>query len=221
MMRTWTTLAVLCLLSFAPMGYSQDASAPLYLFTQGNGSISPSQSGQMLEVGQTYIITATPGPGYEFKSWQPVNVFIFVQTNFDSGGNPILPPVETIVPSAVPTNIYGADLDFTLQDVTVLSADGSNPSITLTSGWQADFVPLPQPADITGLSVNGPALTIAATNGAVSGPFTLVQSASLLLPPGQWTPVLTNHFDLNGNVNLTTNVINPGAPAEFYLIEQP
>lgn len=31
------------------------------------------------------------------------NVFTFVQTNFDSGGNPVLPPVTTPVPSVVPT----------------------------------------------------------------------------------------------------------------------
>ena len=76
-------------------------------------------------------------------------------------------------------------------------------------------------ATITSIAMNGPALTITATNGATNGPFTLVESTNLFLSAGQWTPVLTNNFDLNGNLNLTTNVINPDNPSEFYQIEQP
>jgi hypothetical protein len=115
-------LIVLCL---AQRVYSQGTLAPLYVFTTGDGFVTPYQSGQMLEVGQTYTITATPAAGYEFSSWQPVNVFIFIQTNFN-GGNPVLPPVESIDESLIPTNIYGADLEFTMQGM-MLSQEGANP----------------------------------------------------------------------------------------------
>jgi hypothetical protein len=135
-------LMVLCL---AQRGYSQGTLAPLYVFTTGDGSVTPYQSGQMLEVGQTYTIMATPAAGYEFSSWQPVNVFIFIQTNFN-GGNPVLPPVESIDESLIPTNIYGADLEFTMQGM-MLSQEGANPVISETSGWQANFVPVPEPAE--------------------------------------------------------------------------
>jgi hemolysin activation/secretion protein len=44
--------------------------------------------------------------GFDFKFFQTINyktnLFTFVQTNFDSGGNPVLPPVTTPVPSPVP-----------------------------------------------------------------------------------------------------------------------
>src|ERR1700677_1244561 len=98
---------ILVIVYLAQSGFSQDTLAPLYLFTNGDGTISPYQSGQMLDVGQTYDLTATAANGYEFNSWQPVNVFIFTQTSYDSNGDPILPPTVSIVTSVVPTNISG------------------------------------------------------------------------------------------------------------------
>lgn len=136
----------LALTCFAPPVYSQGTLAPLYLYTSGDGSITPYQSGQMLEAGQTYEITAIPDAGYQFSSWQPVNIFIITQTNY-AGGNPIIPPVQSIIPSVVPTNIFGADLEFALQSVLDVTADGLNPNIVEASGWQADFVPIPEPAE--------------------------------------------------------------------------
>lgn len=141
--RIWFVLAMVC---FAHMGYSQGTLAPLYVYTNGDGSISPYQSGQMLEVGQTYDLTATPDPGYQFSSWEPVDVFIFTQTNYNNG-EPVLPPTVSIVPSVVPTNIYGADLEFTMQDVIDITSPGENPEIVQAFGWQANFVPVPEPAE--------------------------------------------------------------------------
>jgi hypothetical protein len=34
----------------------------------------------------------------------------------------------------------------------------------------------------------------------------------------QWAPVFTNSFDGNGNINLSTNVVNPSSPHEFYIL---
>jgi hypothetical protein len=79
----------------------------------------------------------------------------------------------------------------------------------------------PVPVRITGIAVNGNSLTIASTNGVPHGAFTLMESTNLLLPVSQWRPVLTNIFNASGDLNLTTNIIHPGAPDEFYLIEQP
>jgi hypothetical protein len=141
-------LAIVC---FAQPGYSQGTLGtltPLYIFTNGDGSITPYQSGQMLGVGLIYDMTATPDAGYQFSSWEPVNIFITTQTNYDAEGDPILPPLQFIDPSVVPTNIYGADLEFTMQDVMEVSPAGSNPNIIEAFGWQANFVPVPEPADV-------------------------------------------------------------------------
>jgi len=76
---------------------------------------------------------------------------------------------------------------------------------------------VPQPV-ITSISVSGTTLTIMATNGLAGGQFILLGSTNLLLPVNQWTPILTNNFNGSGNLSLSTNVINPGVPAEFYLL---
>jgi hypothetical protein len=114
----------------------------------------------MLEVGQKYDITATPADGYEFSSWQPVNVFISIQTNYFAG-NPVLPPTESIVPDALPTNIYGADLEFTMQDVTMITGEGQNPSISEVLGWQVNFVSVPEPTEAAIVGCGFAALTVA------------------------------------------------------------
>jgi autotransporter-associated beta strand protein len=92
-----------------------------------------------------------------------------------------------------------------------------NGSITLTNGG----TPPPSPAKFTSISVNGVALTITATNGASNGTYRLLQSTNLLIPVNLWTPVLTNSFDVSGNLNLTTNVVNPARPQMYYLLLMP
>ena len=136
---------VLMVAGLASRAHSQGNLAPLYVFTNGDGSITPYQSGQMLEAGQTYDLTATPDAGYQFVSWEPVDVFIITTTNY-LNGEPIF-PIVSIDPLVVATNVYGADLEFTMQDVTDITAEGENPNIVQAFGWQANFEPLPEPTD--------------------------------------------------------------------------
>jgi hypothetical protein len=115
--------------------------APLYLYTNGQGQVGPVYDGQMLQVGRVYRAKAVPDFGYKFASWQPVNIFIITQTNFDAQGEPILPPVQSVTTAVVPTFIYRPDLKFTMRDAIWITADGNNPSIVEAFGWQANFVP--------------------------------------------------------------------------------
>jgi Tfp pilus assembly protein PilX len=71
---------------------------------------------------------------------------------------------------------------------------------------------------ITSIAVAGPTLTMTATNGPANGGFTLLGSADLKVPLAQWTPVLTNSFDGNGAMNLSTNVVGPSQPYQFYIL---
>lgn len=45
------------------------ASDRLTLITSGNGTVSPNYGNAVLQVGQSYTITATPGTGYLFSNW--------------------------------------------------------------------------------------------------------------------------------------------------------
>ena len=73
---------------------------------------------------------------------------------------------------------------------------------------------------ITGFSLSGTTLNLTATNGAASGQYVLLQSTNLALPLANWTPVLTNNFDGSGNLNLSTNIVNPANPQTFYILSQ-
>jgi hypothetical protein len=73
---------------------------------------------------------------------------------------------------------------------------------------------------ITDISVSGTTLTLSATNGADHGQFVLLGTTNLTKPVSQWTPILTNNFDGGGNLNLSTNILSPAVPQEFYLLSQ-
>jgi len=42
----------------------------------------------------------------------------------------------------------------------------------------------------------------------------------MVAPPSDWTPVLTNQFDANGNFNFT-NGMNTNIPQGYYIIQVP
>ncbi|HUR47114.1 MAG TPA: Ig-like domain-containing protein [Candidatus Saccharimonadales bacterium] len=44
-------------------------SAPVTVNVSGKGTLNPNYSGQRLELGRGYTITATPGPGFVFTNW--------------------------------------------------------------------------------------------------------------------------------------------------------
>jgi hypothetical protein len=94
------------------------------------------------------------------------------------------------------------------------ASTGATPSPQINLFQVRDITPV-----ITGIAVSGPMLTITATNGPANGDFVLLQSATVALPLTQWTPVLTNSFDGNGNLTLSTNVINPSNPRAFYILQ--
>jgi len=96
-------------------------------------------------------------------------------------------------------------------------SSGSNPDPQINLLQVRDLTSASAPI-ITSIAVSGPTLTITATNGLANGAFVLLQSDSVTLPRTQWTAVFTNSFDGNGRVNLSTNVVNPANPREFYIL---
>ena len=143
---TMFTLATVC---FVHRSYAQGVLyAPLMLFTSGAGGISPFQDGQSLEVGQDYDMEAISDDGFVFSSWQPVNVFSFSQVAYNAID---LSPISTntsITLSAVPDFTEQTVLAFTMQPESVI-VDTPSLMITESSGWQANFVPVPEPSSIT------------------------------------------------------------------------
>ena len=93
--------------------------------------------------------------------------------------------------------------------------DTANSSVDLNI--ISPFKPTPP---IKSFNVNGTTLNLAATNGQAGSQVVLVGATNLTTPFAQWTPVLTNSFDSNGNLNLSTNVVNLSVPQEYYRIKQ-
>ena len=78
----------------------------------------------------------------------------------------------------------------------------------------------PTKPQLTSISVNGPTLTLNAVNCTASGQYVLLGTTNVALPLSQWIPILTNQFDSSGSLNLCTNIINPAAQQEFYILKQ-
>ena len=102
-------------------------------------------------------------------------------------------------------------------------APGATASLQITSGELYLIVSggsAPSQPHITSFSLNGTVLTLVATNGSAAARYVLLESTNMTAPLAQWTPVLTNVFDGGGMLNLSTNVVNPLAPQEFYILSQ-
>jgi len=85
---------------------------------------------------------------------------------------------------------------------------------------QFTTVPNPLPVHLTGISLTGTTLNLQGTNGLPNGQYILLGATNLATPLSQWVPLLTNTFNASGDLNLTTNIVNPAQPLEFYRIEQ-
>jgi autotransporter-associated beta strand protein len=114
-------------------------------------------------------------------------------------------PFSGLSPAQLPSGYTGSLVDDTARGIV---------GLTLT------VVPPTQPPRITSIRVSGTTLTLSATNGQSGGRFVLLGTTNVALPLSQWTPVLTNTFDGSGNLNLSTNIINPAVPQRFYLLSE-
>jgi hypothetical protein len=155
-MKTFTivVLAVLATTLFVRSGQAQGTLVPLYLTITGDGSVTPLQNEQLLEVGQSYEMDAIPDAGYVFAGWQQVNFFVLDQTTINPDGQ-TNPPTISITASPIP-GIYSGQtmLDFMLQPATVVYNDPGVEEISEASGWQADFTPVPEPSS-NALTISG------------------------------------------------------------------
>lgn len=72
---------------------------------------------------------------------------------------------------------------------------------------------------ISAILLNGSELTLETTNGPFGGQFVLLESTNIALPLSQWTPVLTNEFDMNGGASFST-LVNRSNAEQFYILAQ-
>ena len=172
--------------------HAQDT-APLYLSITGAGSISPLTNGQSLAVGQGYNMVASPGAGFAFSSWQPVNVFTMTAFLVDTNGS--TNAVVSVVGSPVPTFINQPSLDFVMQPVVVVVDNPWLLKITRGSGWQVNFEPV-----VLSLELGASEVVVTWTNSSYT-----LQSATA--PLGSYT-------NISGAMSPYTN--NISGPAQYF-----
>jgi len=102
----------------------------------------------------------------------------------------------------------------------IVGSPGSGLKYTFTNGVLSVAVGAKPAPRITHISLSGTTLAIYGTNGAPNGQYVLLGSTNVAKPLNQWTPLLTNHFDVNGIINLSTNIVNPALLREFYILLQ-
>ena len=79
---------------------------------------------------------------------------------------------------------------------------------------------VPKPG-ITGISLSGTNVIIAATNGAAGGTYYVLSSTNAALPLNQWLTVATHVLSASGNFSITaTNAASAGAPWQQFFILQ-
>ncbi|MEI7938708.1 MAG: hypothetical protein WCK27_18650 [Verrucomicrobiota bacterium] len=185
-------LTMLLAISSAVPIHAQDR-APLYLSITGAGSISPLTNGQSLAVGQGYNMVASPGAGFAFSSWQPVNVFTMTTFLVDTNGN--TNTLVSVLGSPVPTFINQPSLDFVMQPVVVVVNNPGVSTLTRGSGWQANFEPV-----VLSLELGASAVVVTWTNSSYT-----LQSAPAPLGP---------YTNISGAMTPYTNDIS--GPAQYF-----
>ena len=75
-------------------------------------------------------------------------------------------------------------------------------------------------AQFKAVNKEGSGLVLGGSGGLPGGIYYVLVSTNMIAPPADWTPVLTNQFDENGNFNFT-NGMNTNLPQGFYIIRVP
>jgi hypothetical protein len=81
-------LAIILAFQRLPAQLSNDSHiAPLFVYINGQGRISPDYDGKMLRVGHVYNMSAIPGRGYKFVSWQLIYIITSITIEQDVYGD--------------------------------------------------------------------------------------------------------------------------------------
>ena len=91
---------------------------------------------------------------------------------------------------------------------------------TNTAGQINLIVQLPTPPVIGGIKLSGGDLVLSGSGGTAFGTYYVLTSTNVATPLTNWTRLLTNQFDGNGDFNLT-NGMNTNLSQSFYLLQMP
>lgn len=104
------------------------------------------------------------------------------------------------------------------------------PALASPLFWDTNSVPvdgtlrvggkMAAPPQFGTISASGTNLVLSGTGGPANGTYYVLTSTNVALPLVNWSPILTNSFDLSGNFRFT-NAISTSMPQQFYTIKLP
>ena len=115
---------------------------------------------------------------------------------------------------------YGGALSGTLPAIGSKPAGFSCTVNTNTAGQVRLIVQTQTPPMFGNIVITNGNAIFNGTGGPTNVPYFVLNSTNLAAPLSNWTRLLTNQFDNNGNFNFT-NAISTNSPQEFYLLQLP
>lgn len=134
-------------------------------------------------------------------------------------------PLGPFIPSAASQNMdsessgYGEppySINTTLGSLQFSPIEGS-PGFSPTELPPGTLIAKPA-VTLAGAALPGRQFVLSGTGGITNGTFTVLASTNFLLPLANWTPVLTNTFDGNGNFRYTNSI--GLAPGRIFIIKE-
>lgn len=168
---------------------------------------------------------------YQSPSGLAIPISSLAGTWSDPDGDPVvLSDVNDTSSNGIPVTFdshfiyYGSNgggsdaIFYTVEDVR------TNPPAIYRSGdtprtASGEIILIPPPA-FTSTFFSPTNLVVTGTGGITNGSYFLLVSTNLSSPPSQWRRIATNNFDATGDFDFT-NVLDPNAPEQFYLIQLP
>jgi hypothetical protein len=100
-------------------------------------------------------------------------------------------------------------------------SENATPGVALVTNR---FTVTSPPLSFRSFSLSNGNLSLIGTGGGPNWEYVVVASTNLMLPLPQWTPILTNSFDANGNFNpivALTHTLAPNADRQFFALVLP
>jgi autotransporter-associated beta strand protein len=185
------------------------------------GTLAPGSGGTgTLTINNNLVLNAGSTSVFEVNGSIPTNNVVAVSGTVFYGGVLNIVTSGTFTAGQSFTLFSGAGAVSASNFSSIQGNPGSGNQFAFTNGVLSVVGGGKTGPTITGIKLSGTTLTISGANGTANGQYVLLGSTNLALPLNQWTPILTNSFNGSGSFNLSTNIVNPTQPQEFYILMQ-
>jgi autotransporter-associated beta strand protein len=188
---------------------------------QSGGTLSCGATSGSLTFGNSLTLAAGATNFFAISAAPPTNLTVNVNGALTSGG--------TLIVTNLGANPFAPGESFQLFNASSYNSGFANivlPGLPAGLGWNTNglnssgtlSVVLTARPFIGSIAFSSSGFMLTGTGGVAQADYYLLGTTNLASPLSNWTRLLTNQFDQNGNFNFT-NPITPNLPQRFYLIQ--